>query len=125
MKNSGPSLGRWRDRIEVAVVINQLATPGLGSWLAGRRIAGAGQLVLSFAGFGLYLVFFGLLLRSLWAAATGDPPPPAPAPFWWKNALALFGIAWLWSGVTSIQLLLERRRRPPPPLPPRLPQENP
>ena len=103
--------GRSRDRVEIAVVINQLATPGLGSWIAGRRLAGAGQLILSCAGFGLFLVFFVLMIRSLWLAAGGEPDIGTPDPLLWKRALGLFGAAWVWSGITSLQLLLDRRRR--------------
>lgn len=110
---------RWRDRLEVAIVINQFATPGLGSWMAGRRVAGAGQLLLSCAGFGMYVVFFGFLLRGLWAAFTGAPEVQPPAAFWWQDALILFGIAWLWAGLTSLQLAAELRRRRRQ-LPPRL-----
>ena len=115
---------RWRDSLEVAIIVNQLATPGLGSWMAGHRIAGAGQLFLSCAGFGLYVVFFGMILRGLWAAMNGGPEVPPPASFWWQDALILFGIAWLWAGFTSIQLALELRRRrrtlPPRVSPPRI-----
>ena len=108
---------RWRDQIEVAIIINQLATPGLGSWMVGRRIAGAGQLALSCTGFGFFVVFFFQVLRTAWLAAGGESQVPSPDPFWWKYALILFGAAWVWSGITSVQLLIvrQRQRRDAPP----------
>ena len=39
-------------------MLNLLATPGLGSLLCGRWIAGTGQLLLSVAGFALVIVWF-------------------------------------------------------------------
>lgn len=124
---AGSGWWRGRDRLQVAIVINQLATPGLGSWVAGRRIAGAGQLVLALVGFALYVVYFGFVIRNTVEVARTGVPPPSPPDAWWHWALGLFGIAWVWAGVTSTQLALELRRRRstgaasgPPSLPPRL-----
>ncbi len=109
----------------MAIVINQLATPGLGSWIAGRRVAGAGQLALALTGFGLYVAYFSLVIRDMIRTASSGIAPPALPDGWWKWSLALFGAAWLWSGLTSLQLLVEIRRRraatgAPIPEPPRL-----
>lgn len=121
-----------RDRLQVAILINQLATPGLGSWLAGFRVAGVGQLILAFAGFLLFLAFFGawmLELARYWYYALEELL--LPDPFWWQSSLILFGTAWLWAGVTSLQMfrqlrLLPPSRTTPPPLiePPARPTER-
>lgn len=113
---------RRRDRVQVAIVINQLATPGLGSWLAGRRIAGAGQLILAFAGFFLFVGYLGILLVGVWRATWNGLEPVPPNPAWWRWGIGLFGAAWLWAAVTSLQLWLglRRDREPPTVEPPRL-----
>ena len=59
MKPSSP--GRKpvsRTKAKNAVMLNLLATPGLGSLLCRRWIAGSGQLVLAVAGFALIMVWF-------------------------------------------------------------------
>ena len=101
-----------RNRTLFYVLINQCATPGLGSLLAGRWIAGAGQLALAVTGFGLLMtwmskVFFRMLLEQL--------EKPAPTDSLTNIAhwgFVCFGTAWLWSLWTSIFLL--RKDRPPP-----------
>jgi hypothetical protein len=100
-----------RDRLQVAIVINQLATPGLGSWIAGHRLAGAGQLVLACAGFVMSMGFCGLLLVDAWRSAWDGRDPIPPGDFWWQAGLGLFGLAWVWSGVTSLQIWRELRHR--------------
>ncbi|MCC6233275.1 MAG: hypothetical protein IT580_11565 [Verrucomicrobiales bacterium] len=124
----GRLLKSRRDRVLVSVVINQLATPGLGSWIAGRRLAGMGQLALSIAGFLEFMAYFGLLIWQSIRALTQGVETPGPSATLWRTGLLLFGLAWLWSGLTSWQLwrecqaqdLRERSECPPGPLPPRL-----
>lgn len=115
MRNSSdpvPSGGRRRrDRLQVAIVINQLATPGLGSWIAGHRLAGAGQLILACAGFVLFVGYFVLLVVASWRASELGTELALPPSVWWKSGLVWFGIAWLWAGVTSLQMFAELRRR--------------
>ncbi len=47
-----------RAKARNAALLNQLATPGLGSLLARQWIAGTGQLLLSVIGFTLVMVWF-------------------------------------------------------------------
>jgi hypothetical protein len=94
------------------VLVNQLATPGLGSIMAGRRLVGAGQLALALLGFLLFLVWFGKLLVGVWSLSQADSPAPAPSSSiaeWGRSAAALFLLAWLWALATSISLLREAR----------------
>lgn len=100
-----------RDRLQVAIIANQLATPGLGSWMAGHRIAGGGQLVLAVTGFVLYVVYFVRLMGNLVATAGRGNGADAPPSWLWQSALVLFGVAWLWAGVTSVQMAVELWRR--------------
>lgn len=115
--------GRSRaDRLEVAIIVNQLATPGLGSWGAGHRVAGIGQLVFSTSGFAAGVVHFIRVMRILWTAAWEGREVVLPDSRLIVLALVLFGIAWVWSGFTSLQMLREirRLRAIPPGEPPRL-----
>lgn len=110
-----------RDRLQIAIIINQLATPGLGTWMAGRRVAGAGQLVLACIGFVLIVMFLGLIIiNTIRSAETGLEAPLPPAN-WWQWGMIFFGIAWIWAGFSSIQMWMElraqrRSTQVPPPL---------
>ncbi len=105
-----PFLRRQRDRLQIGIIVNQLATPGLGSWAAGHRLAGAGQLILACTGFALFLVHFTLMMRALWLSAMRGMEPEYPPTALWQRALLIFGVAWVWSGITSIQMYAELRR---------------
>ncbi len=90
--------------------LNLLATPGLGTVLAGRWLAGAAQLALSVSGFVLVNLWFFELFKSLIASAE-------PAPAWhWQAGVALFGLAWIASAWTSLDLV----KKASPPTPPKL-----
>ena len=107
-----------------AALINQLATPGLGSLLAGRRLAGLGQLTLAVAGFVLVILWFLSVLRQFYGMVEGSVEIK---PVGWIGlaGAGLFAAAWVWSLVTSIGLIREAHRHrttlfnqpQPPPLP--------
>ncbi len=93
---------RHRDRALAWIAWNQLATPGLGTWLAGRRVTGALQMTLAFAGFLLFSAAILGLLRSAWEAAGAETGMPVRLPAWWRLGLLVFGLAWLGSGGTAV-----------------------
>ncbi len=104
-----------QDRISIAVAINLLATPGLGTWIAGRRLTGTAQMILAGAGVTPVLLYLGtLVVRAYRAVLTGLEPEPAPTTLL-KYGLALFAIAWIWAACSSLALWLESRRRESPP----------
>ena len=91
-----------------AALLNQLATPGLGSLMARRWLAGSGQLLLSLAGFALVMVWFGQMMLRYYGQIAGDSTGQGPVGF--MNLVlgaVLFALAWLWSLVTSFSLLRE------------------
>jgi len=96
-----------RAKAKNAALLNQLATPGLGSLLCGCWIAGSGQLVLSVAGFVLVLVWFFKEMIPYYGMMFSDQPPHLPSLKMLADGGILFGIAWLWSGLTSFTLLRE------------------
>ena len=107
-----------------AFLINQLATPGLGSLFGGRYLSGAGQLTLAVAGFALFVLWFIAIMRQFYGQIQGNVEVQSVG---WigLTGLAVFAAAWLWSLATSISLLREAKRNQaalfaqsqPPPLP--------
>jgi len=95
-------------------LINQLATPGLGSLMARRYLAGTGQLLLALIGFGLILAWFLSLMSEIYKSINSEVAPKSVA---WIGELgaAIFGAAWLWSLLTSLSLLREARANEIPP----------
>jgi len=87
-----------------AVLLNQLATPGLGSLLGRRWMAGIGQLILAIAGFTLFVVWFVKEMIQYYGQITGDVEIHPIGKFL-VSGLSLFAAAWLWSWVTSFSLL--------------------
>jgi hypothetical protein len=112
------------DKARNAALLNQLATPGLGSLIAGRRLAGAGQLALAVAGFSFVILWFVAVMRQFYGLIEGNVEVK-PVGWIGLTGLVVFAAAWLWSLVTSISLIREARRNraalfanpQPPPLP--------
>jgi uncharacterized membrane protein len=103
--------------------MNQFAAPGLGSIMAGRYLAGACQLLLALAGFGLVLAWFFLVLKAAYSIMESVEQPAPPHYLGWLG-LASFLLAWIWAWVTSIRVLRRARQarekpgEPTPPPPP-------
>jgi NADH:ubiquinone oxidoreductase subunit 6 (subunit J) len=117
-----PPAGRPVSRADAqkSFVVNQFATPGLGSMMARRFVAGSGQLLLALTGFVLVTCWFVMKMLELYSQIEGDAPPQSYA---WlgKWGGLVFAAAWLWSLVTSISLFREAKaqeqaaqKNPPP-----------
>lgn len=93
--------------------INLLVTPGLGTMMAGRFVVGAIQVAIAGAGFLLIMKWFYSLFR---AAIAGSGWGPA----WeWQLGACLFGIGWLaslWSSVNLVRAAPEKGLSTPPKL---------
>ena len=100
-----------------ALAINQGATPGLGSFVAGHRVVGVFQMGLAVSGFIVILTWFWELVRGAWEGLQAGDSVSWPPSQGLILGLALFGSAWLWSLVTSLQILREIRKATPPILP--------
>lgn len=108
--------------------MNVAATPGLGSWMGRRRKAGAAQMTLALTGF--FLVAGWMFAKTLGGLKEAGVPIVFPQFILDHQAavglagVVIFGLAWVWSVVTSISIYLsvgaERNAAPeaPPPLPP-------
>ena len=103
----------------VYVALNQLAFPGAGTVMAGRRV-GYIQATIMVAGFVLVMWYLFALIASVYnfAATAGMTEQQyraqseryAPAG---KIGLALTVVAWLWSLVSSIMILRNAQKEPP------------
>lgn len=91
--------------------MNQAATPGLGSWMGGHRVAGAGQMCFSVSGFCLIMTWFLKLMVAAYSQIEGAAVDMAAIHRWGKLGLLIFGIGWLWAWVSTIQILVTMRRR--------------
>jgi hypothetical protein len=109
-----------RSRARNCILLNQLATPGLGSIMAGRRLAGAGQLLVAVAGFVMICGWFAVVAMNNYNNLVNDSPPQPSG--WLGGAGAItFAASWLWALVTSLEI--HHSVQPdadPPGVPPRL-----
>jgi len=108
MKTSSAGPGLSRAKARNSALINQCATPGLGSLMAGRYVAGAGQLLLFLVGFGFVMAWFISLMLQMYQQFENGGPPKSVAWMAQVGWLAC-GIAWLWALVTSLSLLRQSR----------------
>jgi len=72
--------------------------------MAGRRVAGIGQLLLASAGFIMVIGWFVLHAVQIYNQLVNGTEP-ASAAWLGLTGAAVFIAAWLWSLVTSIQIL--------------------
>jgi hypothetical protein len=101
-------------------LINQFATPGLGSLMAKRYISGLGQLLLSVAGFLLVMIWFVLTLKEVYSLMYHDAPARSYARFAGAGVLT-FAVAWTWSLFTSLSVIRDAKRHESiPEIPPRI-----
>ena len=90
-----------------ATLMNLLATPGLGSLMAGRWLEGAGQLILSVGGFALVLIWFIREMVPYYGEMFSDTPPKVVGFGMLGIGAVLFALAWVWSLFTSLSLARE------------------
>lgn len=102
-------------------IVNQFATPGLGTLVARRWVAATGQLILSFGGFALFMGWFFQKMRLLYGQIFGTNLPLELGDNFLRSGLILFGIAWLWALISSIQIIQATPKdTPPPAIPPKI-----
>jgi len=90
------------------MLLNQLATPGLGSLLAKRWVEGLGQLLLAVTGFCMLFVWFIRLMASYYGqmmTEAGSAPASLPSGNLALGGAGLFALAWCWSLVTSFSIM--------------------
>lgn len=97
------------NRLLICILINQLATPGLGSWMARRKVAGAGQLALALAGCFLVAYWTCRLAYDVTMEEIDQLGAQKPENWVMIVGLVLFGASWVWALVTSLGLWRQAR----------------
>ena len=95
-------------------LINQLATPGLGSLMARRYVEGTGQLLLALLGFGLFLAWFIFLMLKTLRDVDEQGASTHSVAWIGEAGAAVFALSWIWSLMTSLSLLREAKANEPP-----------
>ncbi len=93
------------------MVLNLFLTPGLGSLLARRFIAGTGQVLLAVGGCGMVMVWFIRLLTKEFALINDLPVSEDTHDGLMKVGFIIFGVSWLWAAITTISVAIEDRRK--------------
>jgi hypothetical protein len=89
-------------------VLGNLILPGVGTWAAKRRIAGALQLVLSQTGFVL-MMSWGVWCVAVWTRTRELPTELGPLIWLVLAGAGMFFGAWLWALASSWQILRDVR----------------
>jgi hypothetical protein len=101
--------GGLRRQTAWGYVMSNLVLPGVGTFVAGRRVEGVLQLVVSQIGFALSIVWAALFVRD-WIHQ-GSLPEDMTAGLWLGVAgVALFLLGWLWSAASSVVILRNSRK---------------
>jgi hypothetical protein len=85
-----------------------VTVPGLGSFLARRRIAGAAQVLLAITGNALSVWWFVQFLRQ-WAEDGYLPTDGGPHFAIGLTGVGVFAVAWVWSLLTSLWIVRASR----------------
>ena len=100
-----------RSQARNAVLLNQLGTPGLGSLIGRRWVAGTLQLLLFLTGFGLFCFWAGRNLVEYYRLAFHSKPNEPTGIGWLAyTGVSICVVAWCWALVTSFSLLREASR---------------
>jgi hypothetical protein len=113
-----------RSRVLTGIFTNLCATPGLGSLMCRRVVAGTGQLLLALAGFCLISSWMAREFYTSIQQQMGNAVATTPFGWMWRWGAVCFGTAWLWSLVTSVSLwrrVKDEAPADPDRVPPRIP----
>jgi len=101
--------GNPRRQAAWGCVMSNLVLPGVGTFVAGRRVEGLLQLVISQTGFALSVVWAVLFVRD-WIHQ-GSLPEDVASGLWLGVAgVALFLLGWIWSAGSSVVILRDSRK---------------
>jgi len=78
--------------------------------MAGRLIAGIGQLLLAVTGFAMVVAWFVTVVIQFYSLIGGGNTNPRSVAWLGLAGFGVFVLAWLWALVTSLSLLREASR---------------
>jgi len=96
--------------------MNLFATPGLGSLMGGRLIAGLGQLFIFLIGFALITFWFIKTMKEYYSLMGEDVPVHVSYGKYFLAGFLFAAASWLWSLLTSIRMV--QQAKPPEPAAP-------
>lgn len=97
-----------RDRAWACVMLN-VSVPGWGSIKAGKKVAGALELIITLAG--LFLLFawmYGWMVR-VFESQAGEDLSPVPSAWLWRSGVFCIVVSWIWMAFTSFHIMREAR----------------
>ena len=103
-----PILPLTRDRAWAYVLLN-ISVPGWGSWKAGRKVAGFGELFILVAGLVLLAIWFFKYMNRIMESEMGDTLPPIPPGWLWQGGIGLYVVSLVWTIVTCVSLVREAK----------------
>lgn len=92
-----------------AALVNQLATPGLGTLMLGKLALGLAQLALAIAGFLFIIAWFAMILFQYYGQISGNVEVK-PVGWIGITGAILFVAAWTWSLFSSIGFIRKAKR---------------
>lgn len=106
---------KHNERHAYNALLNIFAFPGLGTLRSGRRLEGTCQIMLVLTGSALILLWLYKLLSQYYGLMFSDEKPE---PVGWIGITGgvIFGVSWVWAGITSLSLF--RQASQPEPIPP-------
>jgi len=91
---------------------NLLSVPGIGTFLAGRRVTGVLQMTLSSLGFVLSFYWFAAFLVEWWRQSVF--PWEGGSQFrWGLIGVGLYAVAWVWGLASGLQIRRASRTTKP------------
>ena len=105
-----PKLPLTKDRAWSYVLLN-VSVPGWGSWKAGRKFAGFGEVFLLVACLLLFGIWFFEYMNRIMQSELGsdDPLPPLPPNWLWQWGIVLYVVSVIWTIATGVSLIREAR----------------
>jgi len=93
--------------------MNLFATPGLGSLIGGRILAGLGQLILFLAGFALVTFWFVRTMKEYYSLMDEGVPMHASFGRYFLAGFLFAGASWFWSLLTSLRMVAQAKTPEP------------
>jgi hypothetical protein len=107
--SSPPILPLTKDRAWAYVLLN-ISVPGWGSWKAGRKVTGFGELFILAISLVLLAVWFFEYMNRIFQSELGaDILPPVPPNWLWQWGLGLYVVSVIWTVVTCVSMVREAR----------------
>jgi hypothetical protein len=103
-----PKLPLTKDRAWAYVLLN-VSVPGWGSWKAGRKFAGFGEMFTLAACLFLLGIWSFDYMNRIIQSEMGETVPPVPPNSLWQWGICLYVISEVWTILTGVSMVREAR----------------